>query len=384
VRRLLVFVCAVVFVDTMFYAAIAPLLPGLSERLDLSKTAAGVLTAAYPAGTLAGALPGGWLAARAGPRPTVLLGLGLLVAASVAFALGDGIVLLDVARFAQGVGGAASWAGALGWLIEAAPRSRRGELIGTAIAAAVAGALFGPVLGAASESLGRAPVFAGVAVVGLALMGVAARLQGAPSSGDARVRRLAAALRDRRVAAGMWLTTLPGLLFGTMAVLGPLRLDELGATATAIGAAFLLGAALEAVLAPFVGRLSDRRGRALPLALGVAGGGLAMIALPWPGSALALGAVIVVAAPLIGSLYTPAMALISDGAEALGIAQGFAFALVNAAWAIGQAVGSAGSARLADARGDTLPYLLLAGLCAVTLAVLLPRLARRARAPAPA
>src|SRR5918996_1934071 len=98
-RRLLAFVCVIVFVDTVFYAAITPILPELSDQYGLSKTAAGVLAAAYPAGTFVGALPGGWLAARAGVRPAVLLGLGLLVASSAACALGDDIVLLDVARF---------------------------------------------------------------------------------------------------------------------------------------------------------------------------------------------------------------------------------------------------------------------------------------------
>jgi len=139
VRRLLAFVCVVVFVDTLFYAAITPILPDLTERFGLTKTAAGVLAAAYPAGTFLGALPGGWMAARVGVRPTVLLGLGLLVAASVAFAFADDIVVLDVARFVQGIGGAASWAGALGWMIGAAPRDRRGQYIGTALAAAAAG-----------------------------------------------------------------------------------------------------------------------------------------------------------------------------------------------------------------------------------------------------
>src|SRR3954468_21179751 len=115
-RKLLLLASAVVLVDTSFYAAITPLLPALSDQFGLSEGGAGVLAAAYPVGTFAGGLPGGWMAARVGVRQTVLLGLGLMTVASVAFAFADSIVLLDVARFVQGVGGAASWAGAMGWL----------------------------------------------------------------------------------------------------------------------------------------------------------------------------------------------------------------------------------------------------------------------------
>ncbi len=73
-RRLLLLASAVVFVDTAFYAAITPLLPHYVDELGISKSAAGLLSAAYPAGTFLGALPGGWLAARAGVRPTTLAG----------------------------------------------------------------------------------------------------------------------------------------------------------------------------------------------------------------------------------------------------------------------------------------------------------------------
>lgn len=370
-RRLLAFVCVIVFVDTLFYAAITPILPELSDEYGLSKTGAGILAAAYPAGTFVGALPGGWLAARLGVKPTVLIGLALLVIASLGFAFAESVVVLDVSRFVQGLGGAASWAGALGWMIGAAPRERRGQYIGTALAAAVAGALFGPVLGAAAGALGQEPVFGAVAVLGLGLMAFSLRMRAQQPEGDARLRTLLASLGDGRVAAGMWLTTLPGVLFGTVAVLGPLRLDELGAGAAAIAAAFLAAAALEALIAPLIGRLSDRRGRLAPSIIGVAGGGVMMLALPWPESAWGLGVVIVFAGPLIGMLYTPAMAMLSDGADHAGVAQGFAFALVNLAWATGQTAGAAGSARLADATGDRVPYFVLAVLCAVTLAGLL-------------
>src|SRR3954467_1973166 len=162
-RRLVAFVCLVVFVDTMFYAAVTPLLPALSDQYDLSKTAAGVLAAAYPAGTFVGALPGGYLAAKAGVRATVLLGLAVMGVSSLAFAFADSIVVLDCARFLQGIGGAASWAGALAWVAAAGARGRRGEMIGTAMGAAIVGALVGPALGTVADAVGIAPVFCGVA-----------------------------------------------------------------------------------------------------------------------------------------------------------------------------------------------------------------------------
>ena len=153
-RRLLILASSIVFLDTVFFAAIVPLLPTYAEEFGLTKTDAGILAAAYPAGTFLGALPGGWLTARIGVRPTVVVGLTTLIVSSLVFAFANSIVLLDLARFVQGLGGAASWAGAVGWLVGSAPRERRGELIGSAMAAAIVGALGGPVLGAAAVATG--------------------------------------------------------------------------------------------------------------------------------------------------------------------------------------------------------------------------------------
>ena len=131
----------------MFYAAITPLLPELRDELGLGKGGAGVLAAAYAAGTFAGALPGGWIAARLGVRVAVFAGLALMGLAGLAFAFGHSVVLLDGARFLQGVGGACSWSGGLAWLAAAAPRDRRGEVLGTALGAAIVGGQLGPVVG---------------------------------------------------------------------------------------------------------------------------------------------------------------------------------------------------------------------------------------------
>ena len=77
-RLLFLVAGAVVFFDTVFYAAVVPLLPTLTRQLHLTKASAGVLTAGYAAGTLVGSLPGGMIAERAGPRVTLYTGLALM------------------------------------------------------------------------------------------------------------------------------------------------------------------------------------------------------------------------------------------------------------------------------------------------------------------
>jgi MFS family permease len=369
-RRLLLLASSIVFLDTVFFAAIVPLLPTYAAEFDLTKTGAGVLAAAYPAGTFIGALPGGWLTARIGVRPTVVVGLTTLIAASLAFAFANSILVLDVARFVQGLGGAASWAGAVGWLVAAGPRERRGELLGSAMAAAIVGALGGPVLGAAAVALGPEVVFSAVALAGVGLLVWALRTPAHAPGPPPTLRFVLAAPGEPRIAVAMWLIVMVGLMFGTLDVLAPLRLDELGATAAVIGATFLVAAALEAGESPFIGRLSDRRGRVLPAFVGLAAAGVMVALLPWPGETWLLIAAVLVAAPSIGILWTPSMAMLSDGAEARGLEQGYAVALTNLAWSTGQTLGSAGGARLGEAYGDALPYLTLAGLCLLTLVLL--------------
>src|SRR5512133_1213174 len=162
-RRLLFLVGAIVLVDTMFFTALTPLLPHYVDKLGLGKGGAGLLQAMYPLGALLAAIPGGMAAARFGVKPTVLIGLSLLALTTVAFGLADSVWALDVARFVQGVSSAFSWTGALAWLVAASPPGRRGQLIGSAFGAAIAGALFGPVLGAIASFTGTGPAFRGVA-----------------------------------------------------------------------------------------------------------------------------------------------------------------------------------------------------------------------------
>jgi MFS family permease len=369
VRRLMPLVAVLVFVDTMLYAALTPLLPHFADELGLSKARAGALVAAYAAGALIGGLPGGLAAARLGARRAVLVGLAGMGIASVGFALADSFWTLFAARLVQGAGSAFTWAGALAWLIAAAPRERRGELLGSAMGAAVFGALFGPVVGAAAALAGRAVVFCALAGLAVVLAVWSLRLGDAPPAEQPVAADLMRALRNRRFAGGLALMALPSLLFGILSVLGPLRLSDAGWGAAAIGAVWLGAAALETVQAPLVGRLTDRRGPLVPVRFALAVGAVVSLGLATGARPLFYVPLIVVAAMAYGILFTPAFALIADGADHAGLAQGMAFGFMNAAWAVGAVAGPAAGGAIANATGDWIPFVLAAAVCASALFV---------------
>jgi MFS family permease len=368
-RRLLLLVAVLVFVDTMLYAALTPLLPHFAHELDLSKTRAGILVAAYAGGALVGGIPGGAAAVHLGARRAVLVGLGGMGLASLGFAWAGGFWSLFAARLLQGCGSGFTWAGAFAWLLAAAPRNRRGELIGSAMGAAVFGALFGPVIGAVAALAGRAAVFTALAGLAAALALWTLRLDSSvPVEQTPSLATVVRALRTRLFAAGLALMALPSLLFGVLATLGPLHLARAGWGAAAVGGVWLVGAALETAEAPLLGRLSDRRGRLLPVRVALVVAAAASGALAFGARPLVYAPLVVVAAAAYGALFTPAFALIADGAERAGLAQGMAFGFMNAAWALGAMVGPAAGGAIAAATGDWIPYVLAAAACTATLA----------------
>jgi MFS family permease len=372
-RRLLLLVSALVWVDTMLFAALTPLLPHFARDLHLSKAGAGVLVGAYAAGALIGGLPGGVVTAHLGARRAVLLGLALMGLASLGFAFAHGFWPLFGARLLQGAASGFTWAGSFAWLLAAAPRERRGELIGTALGAAVFGALFGPVVGAVAALIGRAAVFTGLAALSLVLGAWTMRLDPIPPEPPS-VSAVGRALRDSRFGAGLALMALPSLLWGILSTLAPLRLAAAGWGAAAIGAVWLVGAALETVVSPVAGRMLDRRGFMLPVQLSLATAAVFSVGLAFDPRPLAYVPLLIAASGAYGALFTPAFALIADGAERSGLPQGMAFGLMNAAWAGGALVGPAAGGAVADASGDVVPFAVAAVLCAAALAAV-----RRAR-----
>lgn len=376
---MLALVGVIVLVDTSFYAAITPLLPYYADKLDLTKTSAGILAGAYAFGTVVASLPMAWLAPRIGARRALALGLILLAAASLTFGFAQELWLLDAARFAQGVGGAATWTAGLALLTATAPEERRGEVLGTAFAAAVGGAVLGPVVGAVGRAVGTEVTFTLVAVIALVLLVVT-------MTGDlvapGRAERLPAAngfkvaIRQREIARGAWIIAISGLVFGVLDVLLPLKMGALGASGALIAVTFVGATALETLASRPLGRLADR-GRAERIALFglLAAAGLSLLA-SLPSTVAGLVVVGVAAGPLVGTLWIPGLAWLADGSERAHVEYAYAFGIQSLLWSGAQAIGSGAGGALAHASSDFLPYLLVA-LIALATAVAISRSATR-------
>jgi MFS family permease len=370
VRRLLALSCAIVLVDTIFYAALYPLVPYFEDEFGLSKSVVGVLSGAYGAGVLVGSAPGGYLASRSGVRVTALVGLTLMSVTSVMFALSDTTWLLVLTRFAGGFGSALSWVAAFTWLVDRAPEERRAELIGVMVSAAVVGALLGPVLGSVAATVGLLPAFAAVALAGVAIAIWAAFEPASASTGNVSLLPALGMLRRPLLLTSLWFIGLSPLLFSALAVLVPLDLHRLGWGAAAVGTVFFLSAIFEAFVHPMLGRWSDRSGYRAPVFVGLLASIGILLLLTWVANPWVIGLLVVLAAGAFNATLVPGTALFSRGTEKAGMDRAVAFAITNFAWASGYAVGAPVGGFLADLRGDALSYLVLTVVCLVTIVAL--------------
>lgn len=358
-RRILVITSTLVFVDTLFFSILTPLLPTYVDRLGLSDTEAGLLSSAYAWGAVTAALPSGFLAQRFGPRQVICWGLVGIGATSLIFAWASQLAVLDLARFTQGLCGAVVWSGALTWLIGLVDEDKKGAAIGTVTGVGGIGALVGPAVGALAVATGPEWLFTGIAAV-LVLLCIPVAL-----SADAHrferqsVRTVTAAATGRPMREAFLFLTVPALGFGLMLVLAPLKIHQNGGGASLIAGAFIAAAIAEIVLAPIAGHWSDRAGRRVPYVVGL-GVFCAALAVMAATDSVAVSVAVIPACSVAGGLFiSPAFALFSDAAEEASLAQSHAFALSNTAFAIGLAAGSFLGGTIAGIGGLDAPFIAL-------------------------
>jgi MFS family permease len=117
-----------------------------------------------------------------------------------------------------------------------------------------------------------------------------------------------------------------------------------------------------------IGRAVDRRGAGVPLCVGLTLTAILMAVLPLPHSwvLLAIVSVIALGGPL--TAYTiPALTVMTDSAEKLGIPLAVATMMLNLAWATGEVVGAPAAANLSQATSDAVPLLALSAIMVLTL-----------------
>ena len=366
--RIVILIGALLGFEAMLYSAVTPVLPHYAHEFGASKPAIGILTASYPAGMVPGSLLGAWIATRAGVRGTVIVGLLMFTVSITAFGFATEIVALDLLRFAQGAACGCIWAGGLAWVIAIAPRTRRGGLLGSVLAAAIFGTLLGPVIGTLAIAIGTEVVFTAVGAVSLCLVAWTLRHPEPPLAQPDKHTSWFMLARDPRLMLALWLVLLEAATIGATSTLLPLRLAAFGASGIAIGGTFLIASLLSTLIVPFDGRFVDRRGPGPPLRWGLMLTAALVALLAVPQSALALAAVTVLAlgGPMTANM-TPVTSVIADLTERAGAALVLGTMMLNLGWATGETLGAPAAATLAQMTSDAAPLLALAALTVISL-----------------
>lgn len=342
-KRLLILVCAVLLMESFFSAVLTPLVPSYRRELGLSEGGTGALVAAYAVGSLLLALPAGWFASRFNPRKAVILGLLGVGVASVLFGFAGRLAVLESSRFFLGGFGALLWAGGLSWMISATPVAKRGQVMGTLLAAAVAGELVGSPVGALADEVGTELVFSAMLVLALLLVVLARTIPPVAEADGQTAHQAIAAVQDSGV--GAWSSALiavmgPSIALGLILLMAPLRFDDLALSAWLLAGMFLVMSLVEMITGPIVGRISDRTGRRKPYVIGLVIMGSCLILVPLMPSFALLAVVLAVYAVGSGFAFTTSMTAVTDMATVAGLNQGYSSASSAIGWAGGVIIGA--------------------------------------------
>jgi DHA1 family multidrug resistance protein-like MFS transporter len=370
------------------FGALLPVMPLYLRDHGVDLALLGVVIAAWPATRLVAEPVFGWLADRTARVPIMVGGLLIASLATGLLAILSGVAAFIALRALSGLGTAIYDPAARGYLIDATPPDRRGEVFGLYNAAQMGGILLGPAIGGVGAAwfggFGFTIAFGAFTILAAAVA-VATRVRESPrvpgavhehgveegpgvvsefpvvgglgpaaarAAGSARVppRRLL----NRLVLAAVVASFAGYLTSGIYETVWSLFLEARGGGLELIGLTFAVFGLTTIVVSPAAGRLVDRAG---PLPF-VAGGLVVMAVtmvtytvLPDPRLAVA---VIVVEA--IGfSFHSPAMFTVVAAGSPAGrssTAQG----LVGAAGTLGTIASSLATGLLA-ARDINLPFL---------------------------
>ncbi len=148
------------FVGMLGFGAVIPMLPVyLREHAGASTFITGLFIGLASAFALLGRLFAGRVADHRGRRTALLLGMAFCAAAGVLYLPVFGMWWMAPARVLHGLGEGFFITGAVAWVVDIAPSSRRAHALGVLSSGIWGGVSVGPAIGQALGSMGRVAVF---------------------------------------------------------------------------------------------------------------------------------------------------------------------------------------------------------------------------------
>ena len=345
--RLIWLVWLAIFLDTLLYTGVLPLLDEIGQTENLSDGMLGLILAAYSFSGVFACLPFGLASDRWKPRPILIgsvIGIstgGLLVAA---FPTPGGIAM---GRMVQGLASSALWTAGMAVVSQQAGPQRRGQAVARIFSAASAGELVGPVLsGFLFERAGISPFFWLAAVIGA---GVTVGLVPRPGhSGDpAQVVEKNARGRVNGwiplIASGA-LSLLLVSIFASMLLFTPLMLARrLDFSPAEIGLAFVGWNIVMLMSQMVVGKWADRVGWRRPLLVGLVvlvGGLVGLAGVQGIGWTLGMLYLVSLGTGFASTVVTSHFSGAWEARRPAGTGLGTAFGVSNTIWSFGFLIGN--------------------------------------------
>lgn len=241
-RPLVLLLFATVFVAELGWAGISPLLPSYQDLYGLNDFETGLILTVSSLGILLVSLPAGALTRHVAIRTLTLAGVAAITLGNLLVGTSDSYATLLAGRVVFGVGLGVMWVTGTAWLHDAA-REHAARALALITAVVGAGSLVGPAItGWLGERYGLGVPFVLLSVLTglmLVVLLLAPSAEGRERDEGARLGdMLPAARADHLMLTALVLTLAVSLMWMSSELLVPLRLDDAGFGAGAIGLAF--------------------------------------------------------------------------------------------------------------------------------------------------